>query len=135
MRNRDKELTKEVLRKVYNAGGRNDGLALLHKKGIVDKGKVRGAEYDRLNIVPFFDAVGRRDGKKYTAWQHRDRDVYGKKIKIHPIVGIDWSQAKELAYAILDIIGEDAPTKETLSARHDKKKQDEIKKKLEKFGI
>ncbi len=135
MRQRDEWLNKSVLKKVYNSGGRNDGIAIVRARQLKTVGKVRGYEYDRLSLIPFFDAVRTKDGKEYIAWQHRKMTVYGKKAQFHPIVGIDYIKAKDLAYAILDAIDEPRPDEEEWDDHKDKKKQDELRKKIKKIGL
>jgi len=134
MRHRDKWLNQIILRKVYNSGERNDGIAIIHNRQVKNVGKVRGYEFDRMSFVPFFDAQS-LDGKTYSAWQSRKKKI-GKGIyKFHPIVGIDYVKAKELAYAILEAIDEPVPTQADWDARQDNKHQEEIKKKIKEFGL
>jgi len=134
MRSRDRWLSKIVLRKVYNSGGRNDGIAIIRNRQVKTTGKVKGYEYDRISFVPFFDANA-PDGLVYTAWQSRKRRIRKSIFYFHPIVGIDYVKAKELAYAILEVIDEPVPTQADWNTRQDEKRQDEIKKKIKKLGL
>ena len=139
---RNKWLNSKKLFKVYHSEDRNDGVVVFRNKQVSTKGVSRGSEYDRVTIVPFYDAMA--EGKQHTMWSPkkkslRRKDKNGKYRHStrteYPLVSIDRNQARELAKAILQAADEPDLTPGEIKASKADKETLEKERKIRRFGL
>lgn len=135
-------LNSKKLFKVYHSDDRNDGVVVFRNKRVSNKGVSRGQEYDRITLVPFYDAEA--GGATRTMWNPKKKnlvrkDKNGKPRRStrteYPLVSIERPRARELAKAILDAADEPDLTQEEVKATRKDKAKEKTWEKMWKQGL